>query len=83
MLGYARILNSSRGDLQENPLRVGELVRLRSGGPVMVVVQLDEEGGVSTRWHDRVGVLHNDHVFAMETLERARRGWGKRRWFGG
>ena len=78
MLGYARVLNQSRGDILENPLRVGELVRLRSGGPVMVVMQVgDSEVGVT--WMDRGGVgQHASYI--PELLVRARR---RRWWFGG
>lgn len=72
MLGYARVLNTSRGDLYENPLRGGEVCKLKSGGPVMVVGRVTEEGEVEVWWFDKVGVMHTDK-FALELLQRARR----------
>ena len=85
-MGYALVLNQSRGDILENPLQVGELVRLRSGGPVMTVAMVlgkeAEERVVTVVWHDRVGQEHTTG-YLPELLVRARRRWGIRRWYGG
>lgn len=70
MLGYARILEKSRGDLYENPLRIGEVVKLRSGGPAMTVVMMDGER-VGTQWLDDMGVLHSGE-FGVELVERTK-----------
>lgn len=80
MLGYARILNTTRGDLYENPLKAGELVRLRSGGPVMVVSEIGQhEGTVRTCWHDKNGMIQSLD-FPPELLMRAGRSFfGRRR----
>lgn len=75
MLGYARILNQSRGDLYENPLQVGELVRLKSGGPLMTVSTLtDADGDVMVKccWHDRAGMIQSLD-FTPELLQRTKR----------
>ena len=78
MLGYARILNTARGDLYENPLRVGEVVRLRSGGVSMTVVEIMEEK-VKVVWQDGMGVVHGDQ-FGPEILRRVGRSFfGRRR----
>lgn len=77
MLGYARILQSARGDLWDNPLRVGEVVRLRSGGPAMVVV--DSDGGeVQVSWADGMGAIQ-EGKFKAELLARAK---ARRSFFG-
>lgn len=79
MLGYARVLNEGRGDLIERPLRVGELVRLRSGGPVMVVGRVGErEGEVRASWHDKMGTVNSEN-FPIEMLRRVRGGFLYRR----
>lgn len=80
MLGYARILQQSRGDLWENPLRVGEVVSLKSGGPRMTVVEVGEKEGDMVRvvWLDGVGVMHTEG-FIPGLLERSGR---KRSFFG-
>lgn len=77
MLGYARILQTARGDLYENPLRVGEVVRLRSGGSAMTVVEVLEDK-VKVVWQDSTGVIHGDQ-FGPGLLERSVR---KRSFFG-
>jgi uncharacterized protein YodC (DUF2158 family) len=82
MLGYARVLNTSRGDLNENPLKVGELVRLRSGGPAMTVgkVEIGGEGEttVYASWHDKHGVVQST-MFPVEMLKRVGRSFFSRR----
>lgn len=70
MLGYARILQSSRGDLYENPLRVGEVVRLRSGGPAMTVTGADE-AEVAVVWVNTGGQVQAEK-FQPELLERGK-----------
>ena len=81
MLGYARVLNTTRGDLYENPLQVGELVRLKSGGPLMTVSTLtDADGEVLVRccWHDRAGTIQSLD-FMPELLQRSKRSFFSRR----
>ena len=79
MLGYARILNTTRGDLYENPLQVGELVKLKSGGPVMTVSELDAPGGlIAVLWHDQYGLVQSA-TFAPELLQRSKRSFFFRR----
>jgi uncharacterized protein YodC (DUF2158 family) len=78
MLGYARVLNQTRGDLVERPLFIGELVKLRSGGPVMVVEQVREDGTVAVTWMDRGGVAHAN-AYQPELLKRAAGFFGRRR----
>jgi uncharacterized protein YodC (DUF2158 family) len=79
MLGYARVLNSTRGDVYENPLKMGELVQLRSGGPLMVVEEVRADGIVAVTWMDRGGVAHAN-AYQPELLKRAARSFfGRRR----
>lgn len=79
MLGYARILNTTRGDLYENPLKAGELVQLRSGGPVMTVSMVNEvDDVVSVVWHGKSGEVQTQ-TFSPELLKRARGFFGRRR----
>ena len=80
MLGYGKVLQLARGDLYENPLRAGELVRLRSGGPVMTVMHDGESPeSVACVWHTGTGeVVTRD--FSTGLLERARKSFfGRRR----
>jgi uncharacterized protein YodC (DUF2158 family) len=80
MLSYARILNESRGDLVENPLKVGEVVKLKRGGPVMTVSIINEvEEVVRVVWHGKSGEVQSQD-FSPELLQRAgRRFFGRRR----
>lgn len=80
MLGYARVLNQSRGDLWEHPLRAGELVQLRSGSRAMVVSEVREgDGIVEVMWHDKAGVEHQS-AYPPVLLRRAGRSFfGRRR----
>jgi uncharacterized protein YodC (DUF2158 family) len=78
MLGYARLLNHTRGDLVESPLFIGELVKLKSGGPVMVVDGVREDGTVSVAWTDKGGVAHASG-YRVELLKRAAGFFGRRR----
>jgi len=45
----------------------GDIVRLKSGGPKMTVLSL-ENGSVTCKWFDRNGKLHTDE-FAAVLLE--------------
>lgn len=79
MLGYARVLNTTRGDLYENPLKAGELVRLRSGGPLMTVTGINEvDEIIGVVWHDKDGKVQADK-FSPELLQRAKRSFFSRR----
>lgn len=73
-MGYGKLLNESRGDFVRNPINVGEMVRMRSGGPVMTVVGEVGGGGTNVKvvWQDRVGVVHREEV-EEGILERAGR----------
>lgn len=72
MLGYARILNSTRGDLYENPLQTGELVKLKSGGSLMTVTENQGEGMIAAMWSDKLGQMHTA-IFPEQLLQRAKR----------
>ena len=79
MLGYARILNTTRGDLYENPLQAGELVQLRSGGPTMTVSAVNEvDDLVQVVWHGKSGEVQRQE-FSPELLQRAKRSFFFRR----
>jgi uncharacterized protein YodC (DUF2158 family) len=77
MLGYARVLNQTRGDLIERPLFIGELVKLKSGGPVMVVEGVDDSGQVTCIWNG--GMALQRDVFRPVLLKRAAGFFGRRR----
>lgn len=47
---------------------VGDVVRLKSGGPKMTVVESDKQDGLLCQWFDRNGKLHKD-TFAVAMLD--------------
>src|SRR4051812_23657479 len=49
---------------------VGDLVRLTSGGPIMVIENPKADGGVVCTWFDRAGAKHT-HTFAAVALKYA------------
>jgi uncharacterized protein YodC (DUF2158 family) len=61
-------------------LRIGDRVRLRSGGPLMIVTRLPQQATVECRWFDEAGQLHDDG-FAIATLQviEAAAQWARRR----
>jgi uncharacterized protein YodC (DUF2158 family) len=78
-MSYLKMMQKVRGEsLRESGVMgVGELVRLKSGGPVMVVEQVREDGSVGVTWMDKEGVAHANG-YAVELLERYE--GGLRRW---
>lgn len=80
MLGYARILHQVRGEdlIDERDLGIGDLVRLRSGGLVMVVEGKAESGSPMCVWADKGGEVHRDSFDAVLLV-----GVRRRKWFGG
>lgn len=52
----------------ERPFKVGDLVRLKSGGPVMTVEMIQADGGVMVVWADIEYVMQRDG-FLPEMLE--------------
>ena len=77
MVGYIKTLQMYRGDLEENPLQIGEVVQLKSGGPAMTVVGMDE-GQMVVCWADAVGQMHSDK-FRSVLLQRVRKSFFARR----
>ena len=74
MASYARLLNVSRGSLSyPGMLEVGELVKLKSGGPVMVVEGSGNEGVVCV-WQGKDGSTRREG-FRAELLRRHERIW--------
>lgn len=71
-MGYAKMMNRVRGDLEENPLKAGELVRLKSGGRVMVIADVEADGSVAVQWQDRGGV-ERATLYRGEILRRVGR----------
>ncbi|WP_087022182.1 YodC family protein [Thaumasiovibrio subtropicus] len=47
----------------------GDVVRLKSGGPDMTVIEVDEEYGCSCQWFDTKGNLMNSN-FNPKALEK-------------
>lgn len=47
----------------------GELVQLKSGGPIMTVVSVDVDNQVTCTWFDSQQVLQTSH-FVSQTLMR-------------
>lgn len=78
MLGYARVLNQARGDLVENPLSIGDLVRLRSGGPVMAVEGFDDLGRAQLVWASKGGEVQRE-ALSPHLLRRDAGFFGRRR----
>lgn len=56
-----------KSDGNMDPFHPGDIVRLKSGGPLMGVVEVDGEA-VRCRWHDKDGM--HDRVFTEAELER-------------
>jgi len=42
-------------DVRDKPLGIGSLVQLNSGGPRLLVVDLDTEGRLTAAWRDASG----------------------------
>ncbi|WP_363321924.1 DUF2158 domain-containing protein [Phreatobacter sp.] len=51
------------------PFQVGDLVRLRSGGPTMTVERVDEDGTVQCLWFPTPGKPPSSRSFAVGVLE--------------
>ena len=49
-------------------MQIGDIVRLKSGGPKMTIVSVDEQAGASCTWFDRNGKRH-EGVFTLATVE--------------
>jgi uncharacterized protein YodC (DUF2158 family) len=76
-MSYLKMMQKVRGDLHESGLlQVGELVRLKSGGPVMTVEEMDGEGRIICVWTG-VGGFSRE-AFKGELLKRYE--GGLRRW---
>lgn len=45
-------------DSREPPLRIGDVVRLNSGSPRWLLVDMDGGGNVTVSWRDEKGVVH-------------------------
>jgi uncharacterized protein YodC (DUF2158 family) len=54
---------------RSSTFKIGDLVQLKSGGPVMTVEKVFSEGGVRCTWFS--GAKHNTNVFDVETLVAA------------
>ena len=55
-----------KNDGNMDQFQPGDIVRLKSGGPLMGVVEVDGEA-VRCRWHDKDGM--HDRVFTESELE--------------
>jgi uncharacterized protein YodC (DUF2158 family) len=60
--------SESFADAREPPLRLGNLVRLNSGGPTMVVVDIEGPTAICA-WRDRDGKTH-EHSFPVACVHR-------------
>ena len=54
--------------MKDDLMEIGDIVRLKSGGPKMTIVSIDESAGASCTWFDRNGKRH-ESVFALATVE--------------
>lgn len=43
-----------------SPFSPGDVVRLKSGGPKMTVLKLEDETALACKWFDRNGKVHTD-----------------------
>jgi len=72
------MLQQARGDLERIPVDVGELVRLKGGGPVMTVEEELPDGRVVCVWNGGMAVQREP--FSTELLSRYRGIWTRRVW---
>jgi len=54
--------------MQEEPFKIGELVRLKSDGPLMTVSQVKDSPQIECVWFERV-TLHRE-VFHKDAIRR-------------
>jgi uncharacterized protein YodC (DUF2158 family) len=52
------------------PFGVGDVVRLKSGGPAMTIDSFDEDGDAVCVWFDS-DMKHQSRVFTIGTLEKS------------
>lgn len=50
-------------------MKIGELVQLKSGGPVMTVVKIDDASHITCMWYATQVGEYRTHVFAQSILD--------------
>jgi uncharacterized protein YodC (DUF2158 family) len=56
-------------DSREPPLRIGDVVRLNSGSPRWLIVDMDAAGNVTVAWRDEEGEVQ-EHVLPEPCVHR-------------
>lgn len=56
--------------LDELPLSLGNFVQLKSGGPIMMIVDFIKDGAIVVAWEDRVGSVF-ERVYLASCICRA------------
>lgn len=55
--------------METNILKQGDIVKLKSGGPVMTLSKIEQGNTVICQWFDNDNKLHTDR-FRLESLEK-------------
>lgn len=50
-------------------MKIGEIVQLKSGGPIMTVIKIDDVSHITCMWYAELAEEFRTHVFAQTMLD--------------